>query len=99
MPKESNNGKSDSVKPPQPGNMSSGNAHWPVRVEYGLAGVERWLEPADHMDYLIRRSLLGRVNRGYPRGPHRFGHPLVQSLAGAGPAGDKQLFGEQLIVS
>lgn len=33
-----------------------------VRVEYGLARVERWLEPADQIDYLTRRSLLGRVN-------------------------------------
>jgi hypothetical protein len=79
--------KSPAVKLALPGNQAGNKAHWLARVECWLAHVERRLEPADQIDYLIRRSLLGPVNWGYPRGPHRFGHPLVQSLAGAGQRG------------
>jgi hypothetical protein len=86
MAKESNNGKSDSVKPPPPGDMSSGNAHWPAQVEYGLAGVERWLEPADHMDYLIRRSLLGRVNWHVTARARSVRTSVAADFGGRGPA-------------
>jgi hypothetical protein len=42
--------------------MPSDRAHWLVRVEHELAGVERWLEPVDQIDYLIRRFLLGALS-------------------------------------
>jgi hypothetical protein len=64
MRKESNNGKSAAVKLPQPGNVPGAAAQWPASMGLGLARVERWLEPADHIDYLVRRFILRRVNRG-----------------------------------
>jgi hypothetical protein len=92
MRKESHSEKSTAIRLSQPGNMLSDKAHWFVRVEYALARVARWLEPADQMDYLIRRSLLRRVDRGVTASGR-----LIRASVGAGvyPCREQQLSGER----
>jgi hypothetical protein len=67
----------------QPENLLSDKARGLVRVDDALARVERWLRPADQIDYLIRRSLLLRVNRGATASGDRFGPPVASGLGGA----------------
>ena len=61
MRKEGHSAKSIAVRLPQPGNLLSDKAHWFVRIEYGLARVERWLKPVDRIDDLIRRSIFPHI--------------------------------------
>ena len=68
--------KSPAVKLALPGNRAGNKAHW-------LARVECWLEPADQIDYLIRRSLLRPVNWRVPARRAR----SVRASAGAGFGG------------
>jgi hypothetical protein len=99
MRRQSHNGKSPAVKLALPGNQAGNKAHWLARVECWLAHVERRLEPADQIDYLIRRSLLEPVHWGVPPRAGSVRASAGAEFDGRGPAGDKQLFGEQLIVS
>ena len=98
MRRRSYNGKGTAAKLALPGNRAGNKAHWLARVECWLARVERRLEPADQIDFRIRRSLLGPFSW---RIPTRAGsvRASIGEFGGRGPAGDKQLFGEQLIVS
>jgi len=79
--------------------QAGNKAHWLARVECWLAHVERRLEPADQIDYLIRRSLLEPVHWGVPARAGSVRASAGAEFGGRGPAEDKQLFGEQLIVS
>jgi hypothetical protein len=77
MREESNPGKSAAVKLMQPEKLSSDE--W---LEHGFARVERWLEPADRADYLIRRSIFRRVKWAVSTRPSSAGGFLGGEVGG-----------------